>query len=89
MAELMQSAKRSSSSCPVLSRLSMERSEREELKLLLAFGSKVFPPIARWSAVSDAPVEDPELPDLVVSIFILHGVPLRPGGECVPLVRKF
>ena len=71
MAELMQSAKRSSSSCPVLSRLSMERSEREELKLLLAFGSKVFPPIARWSAVSDAPVEDPELPDLVVSIFIL------------------
>ena len=67
MAELMQSAKRSSSSCPVLSRLSMERSEREELKLLFAFGSKVFPPIAR-SAVSDAPVEDPELPDLVVSM---------------------
>ena len=49
----------------------MERSEREELKLLFPFGSKVFPPIARWSAVSDAPVEDPELPDLVVSIFIL------------------
>merc|ERR1719193_821810 len=37
MAELMQSANRSSSSCPVLSRLSMERSEREELKLLFAF----------------------------------------------------
>ena len=62
MAELMQSAKRSSSSCPVLSRLSMERSEREELKLLLTFGS--FPPLAR-SVTSDAPVEDPELPDLV------------------------
>ena len=62
MAELMQSAKRSSSSCPVLSRLSMERSEREELKLLLTFGS--FPPLAR-SVTSDAPVEEPELPDLV------------------------
>ena len=32
MAELIQSANRSSSSCPVLSRLSIERSEREELK---------------------------------------------------------
>ena len=37
MAELMQSASRSSSSCPVLSRLSMERPDREELKLLFAF----------------------------------------------------
>ena len=64
MAELMQSAKRSSSSCPVFSKLSIERSEREELKLLFTFGSKLFPPVAR-SAVSDAPVEDPELPDLV------------------------
>ena len=64
MAELMQSAKRSSSSCPVLSRLSMERSEREELKLLLTFGSELFPPLAR-SVTSDAPVEEPELPDLV------------------------
>ena len=64
IAELMQSANRSSSSCPVLSKLSIERSEREELKLLFTFGSKLFPPVAR-SAVSDAPVEDPELPDLV------------------------
>ena len=64
MAELMQSARRSSSSCPVLSKLSIERSEREELKLLFTFGSKLFPPVAR-SAVSDAPVEDPELPDLM------------------------
>ena len=62
MAELMQSANRSSSSCPVLSRLSMERSEREELKLLFAFfASNDF---GARPAVSDAPVEDPELPDL-------------------------
>ena len=62
MAELMQSANRSSSSCPVLSRLSIERSEREELKLLFAFfASNDF---GARPAVSDAPVEDPELPDL-------------------------
>ena len=64
MAELMQAARRSSSSCPSLfSRLSIERSEMEALKLLFTFGSKISPPIA-WSAASDDPVEDPELPDL-------------------------
>ena len=68
MAELMQSANRSSSSCPVLSRLSMERSEREELKLLFAFfASNDF---GARPAVSDAPVEDPELPDLGKRDFI-------------------
>ena len=70
MAELMQSANRSSSSCPVLSRLSMERSEREELKLLFAFfASNDF---GARPAVSDAPVEDPELPDLGKIDFIFN-----------------
>ena len=70
MAELMQSANRSSSSCPVLSRLSIERSEREELKLLFAFfASNDF---GARPAVSDAPVEDPELPDLGKRDFILN-----------------
>ena len=65
MAEMMQAARRSSSSCPSLfDRLSIERPEMEELsKLLFTFGSKISPPVAR-SAGSVDPVEDPELADL-------------------------
>ena len=62
MAELMQAARRSSSSSPsLLSRI--EGSEREESMLFFPFGSWVSPPDP-LSAASDDPVEDPELPDL-------------------------
>ena len=69
MAELMQAARRSSSSSctSLLSSFSIESSEREELVLLFIFGPLVSPPVA-LSAGSDDPVEDPELPDLVVGM---------------------
>ena len=59
MAELIQAANNISSSS-ILSRLSVERSEREDVELL--FGSNILPPAAPWSDGSD----DPELLDLPI-----------------------
>ena len=61
MAELIQAANNiSSSSSSILSRLSVESSEREDVELL--FGSNILPPAAPWSDGSD----DPELLDLPI-----------------------
>jgi hypothetical protein len=74
MAELMQSASRSSSSWPVLSRLSTEREEREELKPLDSAARA-------GSAASEAPVEEPELPDLGRRVRSGRPDPAPPSGR--------